>query len=179
MIVFVDMEAPDRGFDWGGEPPCDGPPCDEGVWELTRKRGMALDFLLPGRAMQADPGEPGRFTYRSPADKALAEFIDGLNPEEFGTWSDMVMAALMFLRQWLRDHQSLRDHPAAACLILALLALTLLLRAVLREPREPGRLGCPGDASIRGPSAPLVRAHAILTAAPPCSPAPVLAGVAA
>ena len=81
----------------------------------------------------------------------------------------MVMAGLMFLRQWAADHQV----PPLPLLRRAFLILLAVLRAVSPEP------GRPGDAPIRGPSSPLVRAHAILTAAPPSSRAPVPAGAPA
>lgn len=182
LYIAPGLEAPewepDLDWDWEpdlhgepGEPPCDGPPCGEDVWELIRKRGMALDFLLPGRAMRAVPGEPGRFTYRSPAAEALAEFINGLDPDGFGTWSVMVMAGLMFLREWAADHQA----PPPPLLRRAFLVLLALL-VISRRPGHLGRPGRPDDVLVRGPSAPLVRAHAILTAAPPCSPAPVPRG---
>jgi hypothetical protein len=153
----------------------EGPPCDEDVWELIWKQDMARDFLLPGRAMQAIPGEPGRYIYRDPTAKALAEFIDRLDPDDFDSWSVMVMAGLMFLRQWAADHQV----PPLPLLRRAFLVLLAVLRAVSPEPGRPGHPGHPGYAPIRGPSSPLVRAHAILTAAPPSSRAPALAGVAA
>lgn len=112
-------------------------------------------------------------------DDDLWDFLSDLDPDEFGFVSTYAMRMLSALvtRWWIRDH-----HPWASWWMtpwnpswLAPLIL-LALRAVSPEPVHPGR---PDDAVIRVASTPLVRAHSVLTAAPPASHAPVLAGAAA
>lgn len=145
-----------------------GPPCDEDVWAPIREHGMALDWMLSGRPYEVDH-EAGRVVYMSPADQALADFMDTVDRHEPDGFA-MVMAAALFLRRWLRDHQT---SP------LPLLWLVRLILLVLRQAiaRDPGR---PDDGVVvHVPSAPLVRAHSVLTAAPPYFRAPVLAGVPA
>jgi hypothetical protein len=146
-----------------------GPPCDEDVWESWRRTGLTVLVLL-GTRERIDPEE---VTYRSASDEALAGYIRHMEAELYGSVSDMVMDALIFLRCWLRDHQG----PPPPMLRRAFLVLLAVLRAIARQPGQPGR---PDDPSLRVPSAPLVRARAILTAAPPSSSrASVLAGVPA
>jgi hypothetical protein len=128
-------------------------------WYAWRSR--AFTTLMPCRA-------PGA------ADKALEDFLFALDPaQETGDWFMAAVLGAVFLRRWLADHRA--PWPAEALLRLALLILAAL-RAVSGEPGRPGRAGNPAS---RGPSAPLVRAHAILTAAPPSSRAPVPAGAPA
>jgi len=130
-------------------------------WYAWRSR--AYTTLLPCRQML--PGS---------VDEALDEFIFSLNPDqETGDWFMAAMLCAVFLRRWYADHRA--PWPAEALLRLAL----LILAALRAASGEPGRPGPAGDAILRVPSAPLVRAHAILTAAPPSSRAPVPAGAPA
>jgi len=158
--VFVDIA------DWEPEP--------EQLW-----RDQALGWLLPGHARRPGPFD-GQFI------EAVADFTFGRCLDWDDDWSAMEMLGALIMQRWCRDHpalvskryrRNLRGLLAPLDLILcALLALILLaLRAVSPEP-SPGR---PDDAILRVPAAPLVRAHAILTAAPPSSPAQVPAGAPA
>ena len=169
--VFVDIapgpEAPEwePDLDWDDREP-------DPYWEPEPAdlwKGQAIDWLLPGRQMSPDPDQPGRFSYANPAAEALADFMSGLDQYEFGEWFAMAMRGALFLRRWLAAHRV--PWPAET-----LLLILLAVQAISPEPGSPGR---PDDAIVRVPAAPLVRAHAILTAAPPCSPAPVLAGTSA
>ena len=103
-------------------------------------------------------------------------------------WCAQEMFSALIMERWFRDHppRSRRErltqrHLTAALIPLALLAA--LIRAVLcalsPEPVQPGYPGRADAPVLRVPSAPLVRAHAILTAAPPASRAPVPAGATA
>jgi hypothetical protein len=159
----------DAFYDWEPDPYEGWEPEPADLW-----RDQALDRLLPGRQMSPDPEQPGKFSYSNPAAEALAGFMNGLDPEEFGEWFAMAMRGALFLHRWLVSHRV--PWPAETLLRRAFLVLLAVLRAI--SP-EPGRPDCPDDAVIRGPTTPLVRAHAILTAAPPASRAPVLAGAAA
>jgi hypothetical protein len=156
-----------------------GPPCYEDAWAesvwaedvWTWLREHVCDWMLSGRPYELDH-EAGRVVYLSPADRALADFVDTVDRYESDGFA-MVMAAALFLRRWLRDHQG--PPPPPLLLRLARLVLLVLLRPAIA--RDPGR---PEDGvAVDVPSAPLVRAHSVLTAAPPYFRAPVLAGVPA
>ena len=127
---------------------------------------------------------PGRLSY-SRAAEAVADFILGRGNYD---WPALEKLGALIMERWYADHPPLsRRERLTRCALLAplvslvpLLALLALLnllalRAASPEP-EPGRAD---NAVVRVPSAPLVRAHAILTAAPPSSRAPVLAGAPA
>jgi len=125
-----------------------GPPVDEDEWHA------ALASLLH-RLVRSSPSE------------ALADFIRLYRDMEFGNWYARAALGALALRWRIHDLRSLLWSSRLECLN------PPAVRAV-----SPGRPGRPDDAVVQVPAAPLVRAHAILTAAPPCSRAPVLAGAA-
>ena len=163
------MHVEDWESDWEPEPGLDWEDFEPEPADLWTDQ--AISWLLPGRRqMSPDPDEPGRFSYANPAAEALANFMYGLDQYEFGEWFAMAMRGALFLRQWAANHQV----PPPLLLLRAF--LILLAVSVLAEP---GRAGRCRDPVLLVPSAPLVRAHAILTAAPPYSRAPVPAGAPA
>lgn len=105
--------------------------------------------------------------YRNPADEVLASVLFVPRDLEFGTWyAGVILGALSWL-SWVHDHRSVLWSVRLTFLVL------LALRAISSD------LGRADDAIVRVPSAPLVRARAILTAAPPAFRALARVGAAA
>lgn len=112
------------------------------------------------------------------ANEALEDVVFPL-AREFGDWYALEILNMLFVRWWLRDHPRVPWWPDEALLLeFCREHGCLILLAVQAIPPEPGRPGRPDDAIVHVSAAPLVRAHALLTAAPPCFRAPVLAGAA-
>jgi hypothetical protein len=150
-----DMEA------WDHEPeqPQDG--CWDGYWpddtDLARLRYLTL---LPG-----GPEADGHWI-----DRQVDEFASRWDAE--GDDLAQLYAAALFLAGWRLERRVPWPAQLAAPLVLAvLLALLAALAATRAATRPP-----PPDLT---PAAAYVRARTVLTAAPPCSRAPVPAGAAA
>jgi len=116
-----------------------------------------------------EPGDAGRvrvaiYQHPSALRDFLAGFIDWADPEE----RDLAVALMLTA---LRVRQGALDRPKPWPLA--------LLLAVLTAPPEPERAADGRPADDLTPAQPVLIARTILTAAPPTSRAPVLAGAAA
>jgi hypothetical protein len=142
---------------------------------------MGIELSLPERA----PAWllPGQLSYEQATDDVW-DFMVPRHLDWDDAWSALEILGALIMQRRYRDHPPLSRHGhrlmrfllalpglllAPLGFLLALLALLILLASP--EPSRPDE-----DAVLHLPSAPLVRAHTILTAAPPASRAPVLAG---
>jgi hypothetical protein len=113
-----------------------------------------------------------------PAEEALEDLVLGLAiADQFGNPYEIeILGALLV--SWC-SHDAYPGPVPWLSRRLPLRLVRLILLALRAVPSEPVQPGSADDAVVRVPSAPLVRARSLLTAAPPASRAPVLAGAAA
>jgi hypothetical protein len=133
------------------------PSQDEALVRMLARAGLTPDDS--GRVLAAVSEHPGMLR------DFLAAFADLADPEERWLAFALTLTAL-------RVRQGACDPPEPAWPL-------ALLMAVRTAPPEPERAADGRPADDLTPALPVLLARTTLTAAPPCSPAPVLAGAPA